>query len=144
MTIDEAVKKIGHFIDDYVTAYKEDWTKHDLPRLKKCRPHDSFLVAVRTTGVDTLLITGPQKSYSNQLWAEASVSQNYSDAMFWFYNGESRELRNVDHKKAMEICKKSKDMLNKEYIKYCVKLWEDRISALNEQEWLRKEERNYG
>ncbi len=144
MTFKEAVNEVSHFIDNYVISYKEDWTKHDLPRLKKCRPYDSFLVAVRTTGVDTLFITGPMKSYSNQLWAEASVSQNFSDVIHWFYNGDKAELRAVDHEKALKICKNSKNMLDKNYIKYCIKLWEERTPALNEQEWLQEEVQKYG
>ena len=135
MTKDEAIKKIDGLVDDLVTLYKTDWTVHDRPRAEKCREIDSFMVSIRDTGIDTLFITGPCKSYSNQNWFAASLAQEREGVVCFYYSGHKKTFRRVSHSEAERICKKSEDMLSQEYIACCVERAADGFAALTEFEW---------
>lgn len=137
MSVSDAIVKINETIDKYVTYHKEDWTEHDLPRVKKCRDYDSFLVCVRSTGVDTLFITGPCKSLGNQEWAEASVEQHTEKVAYCYYNGIKRRYYRIGRQKALEICRNSRDLLSEDYVIFSKERLKKREPELTLFEWLK-------
>lgn len=123
----------------HMKYYRDDWLRHDRPRVALSNPHDKFIIGFRKTGSAILFISGRYKQYSNWDYFQASFLCN-DKVWYCFYDGV--RIQPISDEVVERAIKQVRESFPKEYVKDCderlKKRWAN-FSAepreLTEQEW---------
>jgi len=111
---DAILNIIDKNVDVIALAYKTDWYEVDRPIVCSIPKEASFIVMIRDTGVDTVLLNSMKSSYSNIRRAQDWIKLN-STKRYLYYNGQSLSV--IPKNVAETLCNKAFSELPSDYVK---------------------------
>ena len=123
----------------HMKYYREDWLKHDRPRVVLSNPHDKFIVGFRKTGSAILFISGRYKQYSNWDYFQASF-ECHDKVWYCLYDGA--RIQPISDTVVERAIKQVRESFPEEYVEDCDRRLKERWKnfseepkELTEEEW---------
>jgi len=114
----------------HMKYYRDDWLRHDRPRVALSNPHDKFIVGFHKTGSAILFISGRYKQYTNWDYFRASFLCNDK---IWYCLYDGARIQPINDTVVERTIKQVRESFPEEYVEDCDRRLKERWKNFSEE-----------